>query len=137
MKRFLIIPVLAATLGFAACGGPSTTDYVRSVNDTVNETGNQIADLSGSIDESAPKDSDTAVYDEQANELRSLAKKLTSLKDVPKGFDGPTGELATAINALAQDVDSAETTSAADFNRKVKLDSTRIQTAINAINGKV
>lgn len=137
MKRMLLIPALAATLGFAACGGPSTTDYVRSVNDAINATGNQVADLSASIDETAPKDSDSAVYDEQANELRGLAKKLTSLKDVPKGLDGPTGELATAINALAQDVDSGETTSAADFNRKVKLDSTRIQTAINAINGKV
>jgi hypothetical protein len=135
MKRLLILPV--AALAFAACGGPSTTDYVRSVNDAVNATGNQIADLSSSIDETAPRESDTAVYDEQANELRGLAKKLTALKDAPKGFEAPVSELATAINALAQDVDSAETTSAEDFSRKIQVDSTRIQSAINAINGKV
>lgn len=135
MKRLLIIPALAITM--AACGGNPNTDYIRTVNDTITETGNSIAALSSSVDEAAPRDSDAAVYDEQASELTQLAGKLSTIEKVPDSLKNAHTELVDAINATAQDVDSAESSSAEDFARKLEIDSKRVQTAITTINGKV
>lgn len=135
ISRIIIAAVIAISIVAAGCGKDERAEYVHAVNNAVESHGNNIANLSASIDPASPKSTDTPIYDQQADELRALSRDLSAIK-VPEKFPD-LGQLQAAVDAAAQDVQNADTMTADQFGSVVQIDSSRIDQARKDINSKL
>jgi hypothetical protein len=135
MTKIICGAIMCLALIAAGCGKDERADYVHAINDAVDTHGQNIANLSASIDPASPKATDAPIYDQQAEELRALSRDLSSVK-VPKDFPD-TSDLRGAVDAAAQDVQNADTMTAEEFGSVIQIDSTRIDTARKALNSKL
>jgi hypothetical protein len=135
MKRFLIAPLVAASLAFSACGGDDPeTKYIQAVNEAQNSAGLRIASLAGQVTADSEVAQDSGVYESVRQELSGVAEKIRSMKDVPKGLQDENDVLAATIEQIGRTILSGATMDPKEFVAQLDTQTRTLETVIRQIN---
>jgi hypothetical protein len=135
MKRFLIAPLVAASLAVAACGGDDPEKkYIQAVNEAQNSAGLRIASLAGQVTAESDKAQDGGVYEGVRQELSALAEKVRSMKDVPENLQDENDVLASTIEQIGSTVQKGAAMDPKAFASQLDTQTRTLETVVRQIN---